>query len=252
MSEQPSLTSPDRVPSSQEARVEEVVPIDQPPGDRAAEMSSPGLAAAIAAAQARGYEVEVLSGRALRVVGRFGEPTLGALELLIGAQAPVGVWAEGESGSRSALCLWTGTDFFAVTLGVGGRWEHFRAPQGLGMVRDSWRAGDRGRYRVPRGPLMQRMPEVFDMALEWGFPPPVTTNPQQARVTPEPKPSRGAGATRSRVGSSGPSKGRAASTSSVRRQTDSTSSRGEEEAPPKVCPSCFMVLPATGRCDYCA
>ena len=124
----------------------------------------PSLQVALSAAEQRGYHAVIVGEHALRIVGRFGDPTLGALELMVGADAPLGIQADGTEGHRSGLCLWTGPDLYAVTLGEGGRWEHFHVEQGLGVLRDSWRGGARGRYRVPHGPLVQPIPDVIALA----------------------------------------------------------------------------------------
>lgn len=190
----------------------------------------------VRAARERGYEVEVLGPHAVRAQGRFGEPTLAALELLQGSDGPVGVWTDGLDGGRSALCLWSSPDLYAITLGEGGRWEHFRAAAGLGALRDSWRGGGRGRFRVPHGPLMRPIPEAVELAESWGFETPTTWQP-----VPPPRPATPAAAPVS-------SRERAA-----RPRATSTSSRPVRPEPvEKICPRCFTALPATGVCGYCA
>ena len=47
-----------------------------------------------------------------------------------------------------------------------------------------------------------------------------------------------------------PSASRAKST--TRRPRAEPAPRKRQEAPPAICPSCFMQLPASGRCDTCA
>ncbi len=200
-----------------------------------------GVLAALEAAHERHYEAEVLGESALRVMGRFGEPTLAALDLLLDAEAPIGVLAEGLEGSRSAICLWTGTDLYAVSLGTGGRWEHFQAPPGgLSAIRDSWRTGSRARYRVPRGALFTPLPEAVELAEAWGLPRPQTSRPEPA--APE--------APSARAGSSDPARPRRV-TPRPTRAAATPPKRPSEEAP-RICPTCFMALPATGVCDYCA
>lgn len=205
---------------------------------------SPAAIAVRAAAEERGHQVEILGdGHAVQVIGRFGEPTLAALELMLGTQAPLGVWADGVDGGRSAMCLWTGADLYAITLGEGGRWEQFRVAQSLNAVRDSWRSGGRARFRVPRGPLMEPIPEAVELAVSWGLPAPKTSRPAPP-PPPPPAPTRPVSARPSRAAASSTRPSRAAS-SAASRQVPA-------EPTPKVCSRCFMVLPATGRCDYCA
>ena len=43
-----------------------------------------------------------------------------------------------------------------------------------------------------------------------------------------------------------------AKTSTARRPRAEPAPRKRVEAPPAICPSCFMQLPASGRCDTCA
>lgn len=40
-------------------------------------------------------------------------------------------------------------------------------------------------------------------------------------------------------------------TTPVRRSSAAPAARKREEVPPAICPSCFMQLPASGRCDTC-
>ena len=40
-------------------------------------------------------------------------------------------------------------------------------------------------------------------------------------------------------------------TTPVRRSSATPAARKREEVPPAICPSCFMQLPASGRCDTC-
>ena len=207
---------------------------------------SPGVHSALEAAEQRGYHAVILGENALRIVGRFGDATLGALEIMVGAQAPLGVLAEGTEGHRSALCLWSGQDLYAISLGESGRWEHFRVEAGLALVRDSWRGGARGRYRVPHGPLVQPIPEAIALAESWGFPTPETHQPAPHRPVPTPR----ATATRAAAtGTRGESRARAPRANTA---SPSRAAARDGEAPPKICPTCFMALPATGRCDDCS
>lgn len=210
--------------------------------------------ASVGAARERHYEVEVLGPHAVKVRGRFGEPTLAALEVLLDARSPVGVYAEGIDDSRSAMCLWSGDDLYAVTLGVGGRWEHFRVPPGgPAAVRDSWRGGSRPRYRVPHGPLFSPLMEAVELAESWGMPTPFTRRPSPAERATSPRTGstdtsgveRAAPAPRT----STPLSSRTAQSA---RSTDSGPTRAPADAAPVVCQICFTVLPATGVCDYCA
>jgi hypothetical protein len=43
-----------------------------------------------------------------------------------------------------------------------------------------------------------------------------------------------------------------AKTAAVRRPRAEPAPRKRQEAPPAICPTCFMQLPASGRCDTCA
>ena len=42
-----------------------------------------------------------------------------------------------------------------------------------------------------------------------------------------------------------------AKSAAVRRPRAAPATRKREEAPPAICPTCFMQLPASGRCDTC-
>lgn len=213
---------------------------------------SPAQQYALQAAEQRGYHAVAVGEHGLRVVGRFGEPTLGAVELMVGAEPPLGVLAEGREGHRSALCLWTGDDLYAITLGEGGRWEHFRVDAGLGVVRDSWRGGARARYRVPHGPLVQPIPQAIELAEAWGFPRPETHQPVIHRPTAPPRPAAKHGARQPSAAASGSSEPRSrASRPSTAGATRSTRATRPEDVP-KICPTCYTALPATGFCDFCA
>lgn len=205
---------------------------------------SPAVQSALQAAEERGYHAVIVGENALRIIGRFGDPTLGALEVMVGAEAPLGVQADGVEGHRSALCLWTGPDLFAITLGEGGRWEHFRVDQGLGLVRDSWRGGARARYRVPHGPLVQAIPEAVTLAESWGFATPETHQPPTHRPAQARAASTRPASKPTRRTDSAPRSGPAKTTPSTRATSP--------EPLPKICPTCFVALPATGHCDYCA
>jgi hypothetical protein len=43
-----------------------------------------------------------------------------------------------------------------------------------------------------------------------------------------------------------------AKTTATRRPRTEPAARKRQEAPPPICPTCFMQLPASGRCDTCA
>ncbi|MCA0438193.1 MAG: hypothetical protein M9891_09875 [Austwickia sp.] len=205
----------------------------------------PSLQVALSAAEQRGYHAVIVGEHALRIVGRFGDPTLGALELMVGADAPLGIQADGTEGHRSGLCLWTGPDLYAVTLGEGGRWEHFHVEQGLGVLRDSWRGGARGRYRVPHGPLVQPIPDAIALAESWGFATPETHQPQVHR----PVPTRSAAPKAPRAAA--PATPRSTTARATPKPKPAAASRPAEPVP-RICPTCYMALPATGRCDFCA
>lgn len=208
---------------------------------------SPAVQSALLAAEQRGYHAVIVGEHALRIVGRFGDPTLGALEIMVAADAPLGIQADGVEGHRSAMCLWTGPDLYAITLGEGGRWEHFRVEHGLALVRDSWRGGARGRYRVPHGPLVHALPDAVALAESWGFDTPETHQAPTHRPTP-------ARATTTRPASKPTRRTDAGAhpTRPTRSTASSTPRAATPEPAPKICPTCFMVLPATGRCDYCS
>lgn len=204
------------------------------------------LAPLVASAHDRHHEVTIVGPHVLRVTGRFGDPTLGALELMLEAPAPFAVHAEGIEGGKSAMCLWDGEHLYAILLGLGGRWEQFAtAGVGLAGIRDSWRTGARARHRVPRGPLVQPIPEAIALAESWGLPTPETHQP-----APPPRPGSGART------SSPPRKADRAAPATTRTprppkpKAEPKPARPSEEI--RVCPTCFVALPATGICDYCA
>ena len=213
--------------------------------------------ASVEAARERQYEVEVLGPHAVKIIGRFGEPTLAALEVLLDARSPIGVYAEGIDDSRSAMCLWSADDLYAVTLGVGGRWEHFRVPPGgPAAVRDSWRAGSRPRYRAPHGPLFSPLMEAVELAQSWGMPTPFTRRPLPPESASSPR-TRSPGAAGGERASTAPQSSTSLSSRSSRpsrtaQSTGSGPTHAPAEAAPKICQICFTVLPATGLCDYCA
>ena len=55
-----------------------------------------------------------------------------------------------------------------------------------------------------------------------------------------------------RVRADAPPTATRARTTSPRRPRAEPAARKRQEAPPSICPSCFMQLPASGRCDSCA
>ena len=238
--------TPDSTPDPTPDSTPDPTPDPTPTSTRNSTPGSASVREALEAAEHRGYHAVIVGEHALRVIGRFGDPTLGALELTVGAEPPLGVQADGVEGHRSALCLWTGTDLYAITLGEGGRWEHFRTDHGLAMLRDSWRGGARGRYRVPHGPLVQPLPEAIALAESWGFATPETHQPAPHRPVPAARPaSRPARPARPTV----PKEPREGAT---RPRAMSTGRAATGEPAPKICPTCFMALPATGVCDYCS
>lgn len=213
--------------------------------------TAPAVLTALRAAEDRGYHAVIVGDNALRIVGRFGDPTLAALEVMIGTDAPLGVQADGTEGHHSAVCLWTGPDLYAVTLGEGGRWEHFRADQGLGMLRDSWRGGSRARYRLPHGPLVHPLPEAIALAESWGFETPQTHQPPVHRATSPSRATRPAASGRQGTATSRTAPA-ARTTRTPRPKTAAAQQAVKAEPAPKICPTCFTALPATGRCDFCS
>jgi hypothetical protein len=55
----------------------------------------------------------------------------------------------------------------------------------------------------------------------------------------------------SRVRADAPQTGTRAKTTVSRRPRAEPATRKRQEAPPAICPTCFMQLPASGRCDIC-
>jgi hypothetical protein len=55
-----------------------------------------------------------------------------------------------------------------------------------------------------------------------------------------------------RVRTDPPAKAGRAKTTAARKPPAAPKPRKREEPPPAICPTCFMQLPASGRCDTCA
>lgn len=191
-----------------------------------------GLAPVLAAVDARDFPYEVLGDHVVRVVVTAGDVVMAGVPLLEAAEAPTAILAQAPDGT-SAILMREGPDLYVVRRSPGV-WEHFRAPGGPSAVIGSWRSGERARFRQRHGALWMAIPAARDLAQRLGAaehlpaetppPPPATTSPSRPRRE---RPERPAATRRP------PAK------------------KAEPTPPPapKVCPRCFMELPASGVCD---
>ncbi|GAB46917.1 hypothetical protein [Mobilicoccus pelagius] len=194
----------------------------------------------------RGFAHEVLGDAALRVSIPAGDAAMGGVTLLEPATAAVAILAETRDG-HSAVLMRDGDDLFVVKRSPG-LWEHFHSRGGPGAVYGSWRGGERTRFRVRHGALWQAIPEAVTLAERLGVVDllPAETPPPPPRPAPEmPKRTRTPRAGTRPASTSGSTKPSTAGSASKA----ATKSKAKEEPAPKICPRCFVQLPASGICD---
>lgn len=210
---------------------------DTSPDERVA----PGLRETVELIEQRDYAYEILAPAAVRVTIPSGDVVMGAVPLLDPASAAVAILAESRDG-LSALVMRDGDDLFVVRRSPGA-WEHFRSRGGPSAIFGSWRTGERTRFRMRHGALWKSIPEAVELAETLGIADllPVETPPPPPPAVPEkPKRTRSPRSSTPRATSS-----RAGSTRSPGR----AKTEAAAEPAPKICPRCFVQLPASGVCD---
>lgn len=202
------------------------------------------LSAVVAAIEERTFDHEVLTDSAVRVSIPAGDAAMAAVTLLEPATNAVALLAETRDGN-SAIVMRDGEDLFVVKRSPS-TWEHFHSRGGPSAIYGSWRGGERTRFRVRHGALWQQIPEAVTLAERCGVVDllPAETPPPPPRPAPE-KPKR----TRAPRTSTRPASTSAAKASTGPAKTTKTATKAKEEPAPKICPPCFVQLPASGVCD---
>ena len=215
-----------------------------PEADAAVPTDRTALTEVVGEIEERGFDYEVLGRCALRVEIPAGDPVMGVVPLLETASSAVAVLAATRDGS-SAVVMRDGEDLFVIKRSPGA-WEHFRSRGGPSAIYGSWRGGERTRFRMRHGALWQKIPAAEALAERLGVADllPPETPPPPPRPAPE-KPKR----TRTPRTSTRPASASTAGAKPAASTKPATKSKAKEEPAPKICPRCFVQLPASGVCD---
>lgn len=129
----------------------------------------PQLDAVIMAADAHGYDAEVLGPNSLQISVRSKEPLQAALKLLTAAKVPLGVIATSKTTGKSAIALWSDPDLYCIEIDDRDRWVHYRSRQSLNVILAAMQSSEGGLFRVNHGPFIQAIPEAKLLAERLGL-----------------------------------------------------------------------------------
>jgi hypothetical protein len=195
------------------------------------------LADAADSLRAEGYVVNRPLPAALLVEGRFLNPERIALRAAGEAgEAAVGVWAISRENDWT-LVGWSRPDLVTITQrgAAPPRWRHRRIPPAMRPDAQAFLEGGASPHDIVTTPKHRPTDAAREVLAELGIetpePPgwePPPPPPVPVVTAPPPKPVRARAP-------------RAAKPAAVRKPEPVT----------KVCPTCFMAIPATGICDNC-
>lgn len=197
--------------------------------------SADNLVAAVIDLRAEGYDVARPQPGVLLVEGSFKNPERIALHAAgLAADTALGVWAI-STDNNWTLVAWNRPDLVTITQRGSGpqRWRHRRLPQRWSPDNQQILQGGPSPHEISSTPKF-RPTEAARAVLEAvgiddpvppGWVPPVVVAPEPA-AAPVRRPSRPRAAPKPKA----PPK---------------------PEQTAKICPTCFMALPATGICDNC-
>lgn len=204
--------------------------------DTTPDVPSDHLAAAADFLRDEGYDVTYPVPGVLHVTGRFQNPERIALRAVgrLGDN-PGAVWAVGTTNDW-ALVGWSRPDLVTITQrgATPQRWRHRRIPTQLHPDAQAFLEGGASPYDIVTKPKHRPTAEAAAVLAGLGVADPVPPGwvpppPPPPPPVPEPKPVR------------------------VRQPRAPRPKAEPKPAAPtvKVCPTCFMALPATGVCDTC-
>lgn len=183
-----------------------------------------------------GYDVTRPLPAALHVTGRFLNPERIALRAAGEAgDGPIGVWAVSRENDWT-LVAWSRPDLVTITQrgAAPARWRHRRIPPAMRPDAQAFLEGGASPHDIVTTPKHRPTDEARAVLAGLGVeapeppgwePPPPPPTPVAPVAAPKPR--------RTRVATPRPAPAR------------------KPEPVTKVCPTCFMALPATGICDNC-
>lgn len=177
---------------------------------------------------------------ALLVTGRFSNAERIALQAAaVAGDEPVAIWARSHRDDWALVC-WDRPNLVAVTQRemAPPRWRHRVLPPSLQPNAQTFLEGASSRFDIVTRPKHQPTDEARSLLAAFGIEEPAP--PGWERPTP-PRPVVVRKTTVPAAGS------RRTTTPRPRKEPRPA----KPEARVKVCPSCFMALPATGICDNC-
>ncbi|MBM9459492.1 hypothetical protein JK386_06225 [Nocardioides sp. zg-536] len=199
------------------------------------------LARVIEALTDQEYVVEQPLPGVLQVTGRFSNPERIALRAAADAgDRAIAVWATSHRDDWVLVC-WDRPDLVTITQrgGAPQRWRHRRLPATLTPAAQTFLEGAASSFDIVTRPKHQPTEAAREVLARFGITEPAPPG-WVAPVVEVPEPVQEALPT--------------ARPKTVRAPRASTKAPAKPVAPEpvvKVCPNCFMAIPATGVCDNC-
>ncbi len=203
---------------------------------------SPALAEAIEALRDEEYVVDLPLPGVIHVTGRFSNPERIALQAADRVRdEAVAIWATNHRDDW-VLVAWNRPDLVCVVYRAPSplRWRHRQIPPQMGPAAQTFLEGAASRFDLVTRPKHQPTDAAREVLAAFGITdpaPPGWTPP--VVVAPEP--------TLKVV----PVKAARTTTPRAPRAPKPPAAPKRAEPVVKVCPTCFMALPATGICDNC-
>ncbi len=199
---------------------------------------------AVDALQAKEYDVARPHPDVLHVTGRFSNAERVALEAADRVRDhAVAIWATNHHNDWALVC-WNRPDLVTITQrgAIPRRWRHRQIPEQMGPAAQTFLEGGPSSFDIVTRPKHQPTDAARAVLADFGitdpappgWEPPVVVAPEPAlRVVPV--------------------KAAAKRTTTPRAPRAAKPKPEPKRAEPvvKVCPTCFMALPATGICDNC-
>lgn len=185
----------------------------------------------------QGYKVRRPQDGVLLVEGRFLNPERVALQAAGRAgERPFAVWAISAQNDWT-LVAWNRPDLVTITQrgAAPQRWRHRRLPPKMGPAAQTFLEGGPSPHDIVTKPKHRPTEAAREVLVGLGL-----TDPEPPGWVPPPPP----------VVEVAPAPVRRTTTPRAPRLRKEPAARKPEPVT-KVCPTCFMALPATGVCDNC-